>query len=128
MFNTKKAAEPKLLQFTTRAEAFTYMLSILTEKGIDPMEAAEQAGRFAEIYGQNLGLPARQELPPEGIDKYLVQIDKLAVYCESHPKVVDLLIGAASFLSGLLVAGKGQQTMQTSAPIRRDTIDFDNIN
>lgn len=126
MFNSKKSIDAASLHFTTRSEAFVYMMSRLSDQGVEPMAAAEQAGRFAQIYGDNLGLPVRTEPPQEGIDKYLAQLDKLTNYCEQHPKAIELLVGAASFLSGLVVAGKVQQP-PPSHPSRKEEIDFESI-
>lgn len=50
--------KPKELKFSTRAEAFNYMLSFLVEeKNVPPLDAAKQANEFAEIFATNMGLP-----------------------------------------------------------------------
>ena len=49
MFQTKKPQTE--LKFTTRAEAFSYMLMYMTEeKHAEPLEAAQKANEFADIF------------------------------------------------------------------------------
>lgn len=124
MFFNKKHTET--VKFTTRAEAFAYMLAYQMERNIDPMEAAKHAGEFAEIYASNMGLPDKVAPPPEGVDKYLQQIDKISCYCEQHPKTVDVLIGAASFLGGLVTA-RAVAPSPPAPPMSSEPIDFDNV-
>lgn len=124
MFFGKKQTEP--IKFSTRAEAFAYMLAYQMEHNTDPMEAAKRAGEFAELYAINMGLPDKVAPPLEGVDKYLQQIDKISCYCEQHPKTVDVLIGAASFLGGLVTA-KAVSTPLSSSPVQQDPIDFDSV-
>lgn len=124
MFFNKKSTEA--VKFSTRAEAFAYMLAYQMERNADPMDAAKRAGEFAEIYASNMGLPDKVAPPPEGVDKYLQQIDKISCYCEQHPKTVDVLIGAASFLGGLVTA-KAVATIPASPQIPSEPIDFDKV-
>lgn len=124
MFFNKKPSDA--VKFTTRAEAFAYMLAYQMERHADPMEAAKCAGEFAEIYASNMGLPDKVAPPPEGVDKYLQQIDKISYYCEQHPKTVDVLIGAASFLGGLVTA-RAVVPSPTPPPMPSEPIDFDNV-
>lgn len=126
----KPAAPP---QFTSRAEAFAYMLSRRMADGSDPMAAAREAGEFADIYASNMGLPATPEKPVEGLDKYMADLDKIAGYCDQHPKMVDLLLGAVSFIGGVLTAkGIDQHRLQAAPPQQPQQpaapIDFDNVN
>lgn len=125
MFFYKKSTES--IKFSTRAEAFAYMLAYQIERHADPMEAAKRAGEFAEIYASNMGLPDKMVPPPEGVDKYLQQIDKISCYCEQHPKTVDVLIGAASFLGGLVTARAVTPSSPPPPPIPSEPIDFDNV-
>lgn len=125
MFFYKKSTET--IKFSTRAEAFAYMLAYQIERHADPMEAAKRAGEFAEIYASNMGLPDKVAPPPEGVDKYLQQIDKISCYCEQHPKTVDVLIGAASFLGGLVTARAVTPSSPPPPPISSEPIDFDNV-
>lgn len=94
------------LKFTTRADAFGYMLAYQLEKGKEPMEAARLANEFADIYAVNIGLPTKKEPQPEGVDKYLVNIDKVVNYCEGHPKLLDFLTGAITFAAGTFFGKK----------------------
>ena len=90
------------MSFSTRAEAFAYMLNYqLTEKKADPMEAAKNANEFADIFAKNMGIPTIVEPPPQGVDKIIKSVDKVMCYCEEHPKAVDYLVGAVTFAAGL---------------------------
>jgi hypothetical protein len=125
MFFAKKQTEA--IKFSTRAEAFAYMLAYQMERNVDPMEAAKRAGEFAELYATNMGLPDKATPPLEGVDKYLQQIDKISCYCEQHPKTVDVLIGAASFLGGLVTAKAVASTPQPVVSMQQEPIDFDSV-
>ena len=75
MFTKKEEARP--MSFSTRAEAFAYMLNYqLNEKKADPMEAAKKANEFAEIFAQNMGIPTNVEPPAQGVDKVIKSVDK----------------------------------------------------
>lgn len=126
MWGSKKA-DVKDMQFSTRAEAFAYMLKWqLEERKADPMEAAEKANQFADIFATNVGVPAKAEPEPKGIDKYMQMADKVVCYCEDHPRIVEYVVGAATFFAGLVVGNKGQQ----SPPLpqtQQEPIDFENV-
>lgn len=121
LFGNKDKQE---LKFTTRAEAFGYMLSYQLEKGKDPMEAARMANEFADIYAQNIGIPAKEEPKPKGVEKYLVSIDKVVCYCEEHPKIVDFITGAVTFAAGTFF---GKKVEEASEPPVIEKIDFDKL-
>lgn len=125
MFNRKQ--EPKTMSFSTRSEAFAYMLNYqLTEKKADPMEAAKKANEFAEIFAQNMGIPTSVEPPPQGVDKVIKSVDKVMCYCEEHPKVVDYLVGAVTFAAGLITQRKVDN--EPPPPVQKhEPLDFDNI-
>lgn len=112
--------------FHTRAEAFSYMLQRQLEKGLDPMDAADKADQFASVFARNMQLPERVEPKPEGIDKYLVSIDKVTAWVDQHPKVVELLIPTVTFVAGLFT-GKHADQSPPPQPARHEPIDFDNI-
>jgi hypothetical protein len=102
--------KPKSLQFSTRAEAFNYMLSFLVEeKNIQPLDAAKQANEFAEIFATNMGLPLVIEPKKEGIDKYLSMADKIGKYIQENPKVIEYGVPAITFIFGLLTGKKVDQ-------------------
>ena len=66
MFQTKKPQTE--LKFTTRAEAFSYMLMYMTEeKHAEPLEAAQKANEFADIFARNMGIPLKIEPEPQGV-------------------------------------------------------------
>lgn len=104
MFGDKK--EKPDLRFSTRAEAFAYMLAFQLDKGKEPMEAAKQANEFADIFAVNIGIPTNKEPQPEGIDKYLVSINKVVCYCEEHPKILNFITGAVTFAAGTFFGKK----------------------
>ena len=109
-------ANIKDMQFSSRAEAFEYMLKYqLEEKKADPMEAAEKAGQFADIFSTNIGLPGKIEPQPQGLDKYLQMADKMVCYCDEHPRVLEFLSGAATFAVGLFTGRKRKSHNQQRA-------------
>lgn len=123
LFLQRKQAEP--MRFTSRADAFAYMLAWqMEEKGAEPMEAAQRANEFADIMATNMGLPQAVAPMPEGIDKYIAMAEKIGNYCDQHPKAVELLTGAVTFAAGL-VAGK--KVEQAQEPMQIEKIDFNKI-
>ena len=126
MFTTKKE-EARAMTFSTRAEAFAYMLSYqLNEKKADPMEAANNANEFADIFAKNMGIPTIVEPPPQGVDKIIKSVDKVMCYCEEHPKAVDYLVGAVTFAAGLFT-GKAVEDHNLPPKPQPEPIDFDKI-
>ena len=118
-------ANIKDMQFSSRAEAFAYMLKYqLEEKKADPMEAAEKAGQFADIFSTNIGLPGKIEPQPQGLDKYLQMADKMVCYCDEHPRVLEFLSGAATFAVGLFT---GKKTAAPAPAPPMEKIDFSKI-
>lgn len=111
------------LKFTTRAEAFAYMLAHLLDKGKDPMEAAKQADEFANIFATNMGIPTVIEPETKGVEKYLKEINKVANYCEEHPQLVNFLSGALTFAVGTIF-GKKEDKIQ-APPI--ETVELDKL-
>lgn len=114
-FGDKK--EVVMPRFTSRAEAFAFMLQYQLERTGDPMEAAKRANDFADIFATNLGIPSTSEPPPQGIDKHLQTIDKVVCYCEEHPRVVEFAAGALTFLVGAVFGKKTEQAGQPQEPI-----------
>lgn len=126
MFNRKE--ETRAMTFSTRAEAFAYMLGYqLNEKKADPMEAAKKANEFADIFAKNMGIPTTVEPPAQGVDKVIKSVDKVMCYCEEHPKVVDYVVGAVTFAAGLITQKKVDSNQAPPQPIAQEPIDFDNI-
>lgn len=127
MFN-KTAPDKIPSNFTTRAEAFAYMYAWLLDKSNDPLIAAQKASEFADLYASNMALPNNIEPKAEGIDRYLQMFDKVSDYCDKHPKVTELLLGAVSFVGGLLVAKTtNNQPTPPPPPQQHEPIDFDNV-
>lgn len=121
---TKEKAD---LQFATRAEAFNYMLSVQLDKGKDPMEAAKSANEFADIFATNMGIPTRTEPTPEGVDRYLVSINKVVNYFEEHPKVTEFITGAFTFAIGAFFGNKAGQNPSPEPP-KIESIDITQLN
>lgn len=112
------------LRFASRAEAFAFMLAFQMEKVKDPMTAAKLADEFADLYASNMGLPNRKEPPLEGVDRYLVSIDKVVEYCEGHPKVLDFVTGAVTFAAGTFF---GKKIESDSEPVKIEKIDISKL-
>lgn len=132
MFQQKKTQAE--LKFTTRAEAFSYMLMYMTEeKHADPLEAAQKANEFANIFASNMGIPVKMEPQPQGVDKYLSMATKIADYIEQHPKVVEYGVPALTFVAGLFTGKKVEQAADNGygphpVPLQpKEDIDFDKI-
>lgn len=116
----------KEMQFSTRAEAFAYMLKYqLDVRKADPMEAAEKANQFADIIAANFRLPAVAEAEKKGVDKAVEYVDKIVCYCDEHPRVLEFLTGAATFAVGLFAGRKTEQPQVPPQP--QEKIDFNNI-
>ena len=87
------------MRFSTRAEAFSYMLVYMVEeRHADPLEAAQKANEFADIFATNMNLPLKTEPELKGVDKYLSMATKIANYIEAHPKLVEYGIPAVTFI------------------------------
>lgn len=132
MFNKKKTIGS---EFTTRADAFNAMLALRLDEGDDPLEAAEKADRFADIYAKNNGVPERPEPERKGVDQLIFNVDKIVTYAESHPRIVEFLTGALTFGIGLFTGNKigsapqpgpAEQTQQEQQA-QQEPIDFDNL-
>lgn len=123
--------KPKELKFSTRAEAFNYMLSFLVEeKNVPPLDAAKQANEFAEIFATNMGLPLVIEPKKEGIDKYLSMADKIGKYIQENPKVIEYGVPAITFVFGLFTGKKVEQfetKQEEEGTTNVEPIDFEKI-
>lgn len=122
MWGKEKEALPR---FCSRSEAFAFMLQRRIEGGTDPMLAAKDADEFATLFAKNMGLPEVIEPEPQGIDATLAAIDKVSVWVDNHPKVVELLIPTVTFVAGLFT-GRKTDTPPLPPP-RSEPIDFDKI-
>ena len=114
------------MQFSTRAQAFSFMLNyLLNEKKLNPLQASEQADKFADIYATNMGLP--NEPPPQGIDKYLSVAEKIGNYLQQNPKVVEYGLGALTFIAGFVTKKEIDQHTEQTPPPPPEPIDFENL-
>ena len=118
----KKCAD--LPQFTTRGEAFAYMLQQQLTSGVEAMAAAKRADEFADIFAKNMRLPEKVEPQPKGLDKVLMSIDKVSVWVDAHPKVVEMIVPTVTFIAGLFTA---KATTSVPPPESNEPIDFENV-
>lgn len=121
----KEKQEP-LPAFTTRGEAFAYMLQQQLNDGVEAMAAAKKADEFAAIFAKNMQLPEKVEPQPEGLDKVLMSIDKVSVWVDQHPKVVEMIVPTVTFIAGLITA-KAATPAPPPAPTQNEPIDFNTI-
>lgn len=126
MWGKEKAQQEQLPVFTTRGEAFAYMLQQQLNDGVEAMVAAEKANAFAEIFARNMQLPEKVEPQPKGIDKVLMSIDKVSVWVDQHPKVVEMIVPTVTFIAGLFTA-KAATSAPPPAPTQNEPIDFNTI-
>lgn len=110
IFGSRAKGSP--LNFTTRSEAFGYMLAYCLERGDDPLQAADKADAFAAKFANNMGLPVATEPEAKGIDKYLSMATKIANYIEEHPKVIEYGVPAVTFVAGLFTGKKVEQHVE----------------
>ena len=109
--------------FTSRAEAFDYMLSYLVDHGRDMMEAAEQAARFADIVATNKKLPDAPPRELNGLDKGIAYMKQLAAIKQENPEIWDMVTGA---LGGVIGSFSGGGKVAIEEPPVAD-IDFENL-
>ena len=121
-----KEKQEQLPVFTTRGEAFAYMLQQQLNDGVEAMTAAKKADEFAEFFARNMQLPEKVEPQPKGIDKVLMSIDKVSVWVDQHPKVVEMVIPTVTFIAGLFTAKAAAPTPPPTPP-QNNPIDFDKV-
>jgi hypothetical protein len=120
-----KEKQEQLPVFTTRGEAFAYMLQQQLNDGVEAMTAAKKADEFAEIFAKNMQLPEKVEPQPKGIDKVLTSIDKVSVWVDQHPKVVEMIVPTVTFIAGLFTAKATAPAPPPPAP--NDPINFEEV-
>lgn len=121
--------EKKIVQmptFATRSEAFAYMLQVQLSEGVEAMVAAKKADEFADIFAKNLQLPERVEPKPKGVDSVLATIDKVSVWVDAHPKVVEMIVPTITFVAGLFTA-KAAAAPPPPPMQCNESIDFENV-
>ena len=121
-----KEKQEKLPVFTTRCEAFAYMLQQQLDDGVEAMAAAKKADEFADIFAKNMQLPEKVEPQPKGIDKVLMSIDKVSVWVDEHPRIVEMIVPTVTFIAGLFTAKAASPTSPAPSP-QNESIDFENI-
>ena len=134
LFQKKKQFE---MTFKSRSEAFNSMLAYLIEdKNMEPLEAAQQANEFAEIFATNMGIPANIEPPKQGVDKYICEVKKVITTVKETPELIEYGIPFVSFLVGLFTEKKltSNNNMNSTAPsfqpeqdVNQEPIDFEKI-
>lgn len=120
-----KEKQEQLPMFCTRGEAFAYMLQQQLAGGVEAMVAAKKADEFAEIFAKNMQLPEKIEPQPKGIDKVLTSIDKVSVWVDQHPKVVEMIVPTVTFIAGLFTAKATAPA--PPAQMQNEPIDFDKL-
>lgn len=117
--------------FTTRSEAFNWMLNYLIEdKKIEPLEAAKQAEEFAKIVAANNGLPQQTMPEPKGMDRYIQEVKKVVVLVKENPEIIEYGVPLVSFITGLFTGKKAEQQAAMTDPdpaATQEPIDFDKI-
>ena len=121
-----KEKQEQLPTFCTRGEAFAYMLQQQLAGGVEAMVAAKKADEFADIFAKNMQLPERIEPQPKGVDKILASIDKVSVWVDTHPKVVEMIVPTVTFIAGLFTA-KAAAPAPPPPPSQNEPIDFDKV-
>lgn len=116
----------QLPTFCTRGEAFAYMLQQLMSAGVEAMAAAKKADEFAELFAKNMQLPEKVEPQPKGVDKLLASIDKVTVWVDKHPKVVEMIVPTVTFIAGLFTA-KAAAPTPPPPPLQNEPIDFEKV-
>jgi hypothetical protein len=109
--------------FTSRSEAFDYMMSYLVRDGKDMMEAAEQASKFADIIATNKKLPDTPPKQLSGLDQGIAYVKQLASLKKENPEVWDMVTGA---LGGVIGGFTGGGSVSIEEPTQA-VIDFDNL-
>lgn len=135
LFQKKKQFETA---FKSRSEAFNSMLAYLIEdKGMEPLDAAQKANEFAEIFAVNMGIPTNVEPPKKGVDKYLCEVKKVIMTVKETPELIEYGIPLVSFIVGLFTEKKltsnnnnnmtSVASAQPEQAAPQEPIDFDNI-
>ena len=119
-----RSKERQLPVFSTRGEAFAYMLQQQLQDGVEAMAAAKKADEFAGIFAKNMQLPDKEDPQPKGVDKVLASIDKVSVWVDAHPKVVEMIVPTVTFIAGLFTA-KAAAPAPPPPPV--EPIDFEKI-
>lgn len=109
--------------FTSRSEAFDYLLASLVADGVPIEEAANRANTFAEVVAKNKKLPQVPEKPKTTIEQGITVIQQVASVKRDYPEVWDLVTGAL----GGLIGGFAGASVATAEEPQREEIDFENL-
>lgn len=121
----KKKNDIGASSFNSRSEAFDYMFSYLITNGEDMEDAATRANKFADIICKNKGIPDVVEPKKEGIDKYIMYVNKIVQIKKDNPEVWDLVSGAIGGIIGSFVGSKAAAA--ENVEVKKEDIDFDNL-
>ena len=122
-------ADRTIPSFSSRSEAFDFMLTDRLSKGDDYHEAAEKADKFADIITKNKKLPATPPKPKNGIEAAVGYVEQIVAVKRDHPEVWDLVVGGiGGLISGFAVlTGDKNRPAAPSEDIQMTQINFDEI-
>lgn len=103
---SKNKEERQIPAFSTRSDAFDYLMTELVCEGVDVEEAAQRAAAFADIVAKNKGLPDLPEKPKSTIEKGVGYLQQVLVIKKEHPEIWELLAGIAGGAIGAFVGVK----------------------
>lgn len=111
--------------FSSRSEAFDFMLAHRLERGDDYDEAAIAADKFADVIAKNKKLPTTPPKPKNGIEKAVEYVEQIAAIKKDHPEVWELVVGGiGGLISSFAVANGNNGGHEELAPAE---IDFENL-
>lgn len=123
MFGNKNNTDvPK---FTSRSEAFDFMLTHMCARGADLMDAAERANAFADIIAKNKSLPDAPPTPKNAIDTGIGYLKQIVVIKKEYPEIWDLVAGAVGGLIGAFAGSKAAQEEEIED--ERPPVNFDEL-
>lgn len=108
--------------FTSRAEAFDYMLTTLVGKGEDIMTAAEKAEAFADIVCRNRALPDK---PKTFVQQCVGALKEVSEVKREYPEMWEIVGGVLGGVVGVLAGSKAKKETRDDSPVQ--PLDFDNM-
>jgi hypothetical protein len=108
--------------FTSRAEAFDYMLTTLVGKGEDIMTAAEKAEAFADIVCRNRALPDK---PKTFVQQCVGALKEVSEVKREYPEMWEIVSGVLGGVVGVLAGSKAAKGAHDDSPVQ--PLDFDNM-
>jgi hypothetical protein len=122
-FTTKKA----IPSFNSRAAAFDFAFAEAVEDGMDMLEAAEKANKFADIVATNKGLPPTPPQPKNAIETAVSYAKQIASIKQENPEVWELVTGAAGGLISGFALLTSPQVQQQQAEATPEEINFEDL-